>query len=283
MTRIAASSQGEARLRMLRLVRRGDRHDPRDLTVSFRFEGDFEPAFTDGRAEGLRPGETIKTLAHKITREHGARELEELGLALAREVLARQARITRVRVELTEQPWQRVEAGVKPQAQTFVAGSPEQRMAIVTSNGRQSSVVAGIGQLTVMRSAGFAGWPGRPHSPDDTGASDGLQRLLVGVLSARWTYTSGDVTFGVYRQGVRNAVLDTFAWHQSQSVQHMLYAIADVVLATCEEIADVTLSLHERPYRPADLFAAGTENPDELFVVVEEPLGVVEVTVERST
>ena len=38
MTRIAASSQGEARLRMLRLVRRGDRHDPRDLTVSFRFE-----------------------------------------------------------------------------------------------------------------------------------------------------------------------------------------------------------------------------------------------------
>ena len=36
---------------MLRLVRRGDRHDPRDLTVSFRLEGDFEPAFIDGLAE----------------------------------------------------------------------------------------------------------------------------------------------------------------------------------------------------------------------------------------
>ena len=33
--------------------------------------------------------------------------------------------------------------------------------------------------------------------------------------------------------------------------------------------------MHERPYRPADLFAAGTENRDELFVVVEEPVGVV--------
>ena len=66
------------------------------------------------------------------------------------------------------------------------------------------------------------------------------------TLSARWTYTSGDVTFGLYRQGVRTAILETFAWHASQSVQHALYAIADVVLATYDEIADVTLSFHER-------------------------------------
>jgi urate oxidase len=267
---------------MLRLVRRGDRHDPRDLTVSFRFEGDFEPAFLEGRADGLLPGETIKTLVHDTTRRHGARELEELGLALVAEVLERQQRITRVRVELTEQPWHRLEAGGKAQGQAFVAGSTEQRLAIITSNGPQTSVVAGIDHLTIMRSAGFAPQRGPETASDDTGLSDGLQPLLVGDLSVRWTYTSGDVTFGVYRQGVRNAVLDTFAWHQSQSVQHVLYAVADVVLATCEEIADVTLSFSERPYRPADLFAAGSENPDELFVVVNEPLGVVEVTVERS-
>ena len=144
-------------------------------------------------------------------------------------------------------------------------------------------MVGGIAQLTVMRSAGFASTIRRPSElPDESGASDGLQPLLVGALAVRWTYTSGDITFGVYRQGVRNAVLETFAWHRSQSVQHLLYALADVVLATCAEIADVTLSFHERPYRPADLFTVGSENPDELFVVVDEPLGVVDVTVERS-
>jgi hypothetical protein len=58
---------------MLRLVRRGDRHDPRDLTVSFRLEGDFEPAFIDGRTENLLPGEALKRLVHGITREHGGR------------------------------------------------------------------------------------------------------------------------------------------------------------------------------------------------------------------
>lgn len=284
MTRIAASSQGEARLRMLRLVRHGDRHDPHDLSASFRIEGHLEPAFTDGRLDGVLPPEALKTLVHRVTRESTSGELEALGLALAQDVLARQPHVTRLRLELSEQPWQRLPAGGKPQAQAFTAGSAERRLCTVVTNGREVSVSAGLSHLTMMRSGGFA--PPRRSGvdlPDDSGGSDRLQPLLVGDLSARWTYTNGDVTFAVYRHAVRNAILDTFAWHQSQSVQHLLYAIGDVVLATCEEIADVTLAFHERPYRPADLFAAGAENPNELFVVVDEPLGVVEVTVERST
>lgn len=265
---------------MLRIVRRGDRHDPRDLTVSFRFEGEFAAAFVQGQTEGLLPGETIRNIVHAAARRHGADEIETLGLALATRVLAAQTRISKVRVEIAEQRWQRLEAGGKTQAQTFAAGSAEARTAIITSNGRQVSVASGIDQLTLMRSAGFA--PPR-HVDTDDGLSDGLQPLLVGILSVRWTYASGEITFGAYRQAVRNAVVETFAGHQSQSVQHVLYAIADVVLSTCEEIAGITLSFHERPYRPADLFAAGTENPDELFVVVDEPVGVVEVTVERTT
>jgi urate oxidase len=104
----------------------------------------------------------------------------------------------------------------------------------------------------------------------------------VGTLAAKWTYTSGDVTFGPYRQGVRAAIVETFGCHGRRSVQHTLYSIADVVLASYQEIAEITLALQERPYRPADLFNAGMENPDDLFVMVDEPLGLVEVTVERD-
>ena len=266
---------------MLRLVRRGDRHDPRDLTISCRFEGAFEPAFVEDRAAGLLPGETIKSLVHTIVRAHGAEELEDLGLTLAAEVFTRQPRMTRVRFELTEHPWHRLEAGGKAQAQAFLATTPEQRLAVVTSNGTRAAVVAGIGELTLMRSAGLMPPRPRPDAEDESGVSDRFQPILVGSLSVRWTYTSGDITFGVYRQAIRNAVLDTVAWNRSGSVQHLLYTIGDVVLATCDEIADVTLRFCERPFRPADLFAAGGENPDELFVVVDEPIGVVEVTVER--
>jgi urate oxidase len=278
--RIAASSHGETRLRMLRIVHKGDRHDPRDLSVSCRFEGDFSEAFLEGVPGALLPGEALKNLVHTTAREQGHGEIEKFGLALCARVLADHPRVTRARVEIVEQPWNRLEAGGKAQGQAFVAGTPEQRTATVTSNGQQVAVVAGLENLTIMRSSGFG--PPRKGLDDGSGKQDGLQRLLVGTLGAKWTYTSGDVTFGPYRQGIRAAIVETFGCHGRRSVQHTLYSIADVVLASYQEIAEVTLSLQERPYRPADLFSAGIENPDDLFVLVDEPLGVVEVTIERD-
>jgi urate oxidase len=266
---------------MLRIVRRGDRHDPRDLTVSCRFEGDFSAAFVDGRADGLLPGEALKNLVHAVAREQAVGEIETFGIALCDRILGRHPHLTRARVEISEQPWNRVEVGGKPQGQAFLAGPPELRTAAITSNGRQVAVVAGVEQLTMMRTAGFG--PPRRAEDDPSGLDDGVQRLLVGTLSARWAYSSPDVTFGPYRQGIRAAILETFGCHGRHSVQHTLYSIADVVLASYQEISEISLSLQERPYRPADLFSAGLENPDDVFVAVQEPLGVVEVTVERDS
>jgi len=284
MLRIGASSHGESRLRMLRVVRRGDRHDARDLTVACRFEGDFSAAFVDGRSPGLLPGEALKSLVHATARQHAGAEIERFGLALCDRLLSGYPRITRTRVEIVEQPWTRLEVGGKAQGQAFLSGSPERRTATITSNGQQAAVVSGIEQLTIMRTSGFA--PGLPGAAEDpSGADDGLQRLLVATLSARWTYRSSDVTFDPYRQGVRAAIVETFGCQASRSVHHTLYGIADVVLASYQEISDITLSLHERPYRPADMFSAGVDTPDglnDLFLAIEEPVGVVEITVERA-
>lgn len=284
MLRIGASSHGESHLRMLRVVRRGDRHDARDLTVACRFEGDFADAFTGIGAAGLLPGEALKSLVHTTARQHAGAEIERFGLALCERLLSDHPRLTRARIEVVERPWNRLEVGGKPQGQVFLTGTPERRTATVTSNGQQVAVVAGIEQLTIMRTSGLA--PPRPRPTDEadpSGADDGLQRLLVATLSARWSYTSGDVTFDPYRQGVRAAIVETFGCQASRSVHQTLYSIADVVLSSYQEISDISLSLQERPYRPVDLFASGVENPDDLFVAIEEPLGLVEVTVERDS
>ena len=265
---------------MLRNVRRGDRHDPRDLSVSCRFEGDFATAFVDGRAEGLLPGETMKNLVHAIARQHGAAEIEAFGLAVCERLLSGYPRVSKVRVDIVESPWLRLEAGGKAQGQAFVIGTPEHRTAAVTSNGTHVAVVSGLADLTLMRTSGFA--PPRVGDRDRVDADDGLQRLLVATMSARWTYTTPDVTFKPYRQGVRTAIVETFGCHGSRSIQHTLYSIADVVLASYVEISDITLTLQERPYRPADLFGLDMENPDDLYIAIEEPLGVVELTVTRD-
>ena len=248
--------------------------------MSVRFEGGLTEAFLEGRQHGVVPGETLKGMVYRVARDSSGAEIERFALALCRCVLEQHSQITRVRVEITEQPWQRMDVGGKAQGQAFMLGTPEQRTTTVTSNGEQTSVVSGIDQLILMRSSGFL--PRTSGGRADDGTEDAVPSLLVGSLSARWSYSTADVTFGPYRQGLRAAITDTFAMHASRSVQYTLYAIADVVLATYDEILDVSLSMHERPYRPANPFREEDDRLDDLFVAVEEPLGVVEVTVVRD-
>jgi urate oxidase len=280
MPRITSSNHGESRLRLLRVVRRGDRHDPKDLTVSCRLET-AAAASLEEPAGAIVPGEAVKNLVHATAREAAHGEIEPFALAVCQRLLDTFRQVTRVRLEVTEQVWSRLEIGGKAQGQAFEAGGAERRTTAVTSNGRQIAVVSGIEDLLLLRTAGLRA--ASPRQQDDpTGLQDGVQRLLAGALGARWTYSSPDVTFGPYRQGVRHVIVETFAAHARHSVRHTLAAIADVALASFPEILDITLSMHERPYRPADLFSAGVENPDDVFLVLDEPLGMVEITVERS-
>lgn len=278
MPHIHSSSYGESRLRILRILRRGDRHDPKDLTIALRFEGDFAEAFRHGAAAGLPPGETVKNLVHRVASEQDHAEIELLGLAICERVLTQHPNIGLARVELTENGWARLEPGGKVQGQAFTPGGVERRTASITSNGSRVSVSSGIENLVLLRTAGLMA--PRPGATDaDDGTADGLQRLLIATLAARWSYSSGDIAFLPYRQGVRGAIIETFAWHASRSVQHTLYAMAEVILATYQEISVVTLTLQERPYRPVDLLDM---ERDDLFVARDEPVGMVEVTVERS-
>ena len=59
-------------------------------------------------------------------------------------------------------------------------------------------------------------------------------------------------------------------------------AIADVVLESYHDISEVTLTLHERPYRPVDLLELSLDG-DALFVAHDEPVGTVEITVARDS
>lgn len=227
MPRIGSSSHGKSHIRMLRVVRRGERHDPRELTVSFRLEGDFAPAFRQGQG-GVIPGEALRNVVHQTARAGGAAEIEELGLALCDRLLRDHPAISRARIDIGERAWVRLVAGGRPQDQAFMGGAPELKTAAITSNGAKVAVVSGLARLSLMRTSGFA----PPHRGPDDGSADGLQRLFVAELTARWSYTTPDVTFRSFREGVRAAIVDTFSWHRGRSVHHTLYAIADVVLAT---------------------------------------------------
>jgi urate oxidase len=267
MPHIETSRYGESRLRMLRVLRHGDRDDPRDVTVGLRF---------DGRADAVVPGEAVKNLVHRVARGQDHPAVEDLALAICARVLADYPSITSVRADLSEQAWVRIDAGGKPHGRAFVPSGADLRTARVTRDRETVTVTSGIDQLMLLRTDGFA-----PPAAHRGGAADGLQRLLIATLSGVWTFASDDVPYALCRAGITHAIVETFAWHASRSAHEALRAIADVALATCPDIETIDLSLNERPYRPADLLELALEG-DSLFLARDEPVGTVELRVTRE-
>lgn len=270
MAHVQSSSYGESRLRMLRVLRHGDRHDPKDLTVALRLDGD---------AAARIPGEAIKNLVHRIARDEDHPAIETLALAMCARIVGEYPAVRLARVDILEQPWARLEAGGKPQGQAFTPAGVERRTVTVTGNGTRTSVTAGLDNLMLLRTSGFA--PSERGRASEEPTADGLQRLFIASLCARWSYGSGEIAFVPCRQGVRAAVVDTFAWHGGRTPHETLSAIADVVLASYQEITELTLTLQERPYRPVDLLELSLD-ADALFVAHDEPVSMVEITVARG-
>ena len=83
------------------------------------------------------------------------------------------------------------------------------------------------------------------------------------------------------RDTVRAVLVETFAGHQSASVQHTLYAMGQAVLATVAEVARIHLVMPNKHHLPIDLSRFGLENRNEIFVATEEPHGLIEATLVR--
>lgn len=279
MARLGVNSYGKSRVRLVKLVRHGDRHDVKDLTVAVRLEGDFEEAHVVGDNRKILPTDTMKNTVYALAAGVRLDQIEPFGITLANHFMRANPQVSRARIEIAERIWARLPVGGRPHDHAFIDPGSERRTAVVTSNGERVSVVAGIEGLSILKTTGsaFAGFLKDPF----TTLRETRDRILATSLSARWTYLRPEVTFGPYWLGVRQALLDTFAVHESESVQHTLYVMADAVLSAYEEIAEITLTLPNRHHLPVDLTPFGLENRSEIFVATDEPQGLIEATVSR--
>jgi urate oxidase len=123
----------------------------------------------------------------------------------------------------------------------------------------------------------FAGFP----RDEFTTLPETLDRLFVTSLTATWLYGEHDVDFAALFQSVRTTLLETFAQHDSLSVQHTLYAMGQVVLDTIDAVSSIRLEMPNRHHLPIDLTKFGMPNRNEVFVATEEPHGLIKATLSR--
>jgi urate oxidase len=277
---LAESAYGKSQIRLVQVLRGGDRHTLSDLTVAIRFEGDFDASYSAGDNSDVLPTDTMKNTVYALASRERVGEPEAFGIRLGRHFLERNSRLERVRVDLTHHTWRRVTIGGREHGQSFVRQGPDVRTATVRAQRDRILVGAGIADLLIMKTAhsAFAGFP-RDEFTTLPATDD---RLLATSVTATWHYIEPECDFGPDWQLVRQTLLEVFAEHDSQSVQHTLHAMGEAVLERIADVAAIRLVMPNKHHLPVDLAPFGLPNRNEIFVPTEEPYGLIEATLTRG-
>ncbi|HEX9759754.1 MAG TPA: urate oxidase [Candidatus Acidoferrales bacterium] len=277
---LADNSYGAARVRVARVHRHTERHDFQEMDVVIRFEGDFESAFTSGSNKKILPADTIKNTVYAMAREVDEEQIEEFALRMIEHFLAENPQLTVVGVDMAEILWSRVPAGGRPHSHAFHRNGSERRVAMLRGTRDEVVVRSGIENLVLLKTTGsaFEGFLVDPY----TTLAESRDQLFSTALNATWLYSRPEIAYRACWQGVRQIIFDMFADHQSQSVQHTLYAMGEAILRSYDDVAEVHIQLPTRHYQQMDLRAFGFDTNDRVYLPSAEPHGIIEARVRKQ-
>ena len=268
---LAWNRYGKARVRLVKVAKRRPSHDLIDLTIDVQLEGGFGPVY-DGDNALCVATDTMKNTVYAFARRFAIDHVESFLSRLADHFVEKTA-VTAARLTAAEQPWTRLSD------HAFVQPGCEHWTCVVTRDQERTTTVSGLSDLIVLKTtdSAFSGFPRDAY----TTLPETEDRIFATSVTASWTYRAGFADFDV-RRSIRAALVDTFAAHQSRSVQHTLKAMAEAALQACPDVSEITLTLPNRHHLLVDLKPFGLDNPNEVFVATEQPYGLIEATFSRS-
>ena len=278
---VAENKYGKSRVRFVRVKRKDGWHDLREWTVEVLLQGDFDSCFVEGDNSKILPTDTMKNMVYSLARKSEAESIEEFAKELIEFILSRNPQVSAAEVAITEKSWDHLQSGGKTQPTTFVQTTGEiQITKVVRTRAGEISVCAGFENLVIMKTSGsaFEGY----IQDSLTTLPPAKERLFGTAVRADWKYTRSDEAFGTLRKRIREIMLHTFAQHNSKSVQHTLYAMGKAVLEEVTEVEDVELAMPNRHCLLIDLSRFGQDNPNEIFVPVDEPHGNIQARLCRQ-
>jgi len=281
MITLAENRYGKSRVRLVQVKRHPDRHDFREWTLEILLEGDFESCFVDGDNTKILPTDTMKNTVYSLARSSAAICMEEFGKELIAFLLARNPQVSSGRVTLSEKTWEHLLVDGKPHPAAFLQSSTEcQTAKVALTRGGSFKVRSGFNDLVILKTAGseFTGFA----RDSLTTLPEATDRLFGTAARASWHYSRPDVSFETLRSQIRAILLATFAGHTSKSVQHTLYAMAQAALLKIPEIDDIELTMPNIHCLLVDLSRFGQDNPNEIFVPIDEPHGYIEARLRRQ-
>ena len=281
MITLAENSYGKSRVRVIKVNRRTDFHHIFDWTIDILLQGDFASCFVDGDNSKILPTDTMKNTVYSLARGSSAECMEEFGKELVAFFLERNPQLSAARVSISEKTWDHLSTRGSSHPTTFVQSSNEcQTAEVIAKRNGETLLRSGLENLLILKTAGseFVGY----IKDSLTTLPESTDRLFGTAVRARWNYLSPTAAFAALRCKVREILLDVFSAHHSKSVQHTLYAMGERALADVPEIADIELSMPNKHCLLVDLSPFGQDNPNEIFVPIDEPHGYIEARIRRQ-
>ncbi|MFN2453377.1 MAG: factor-independent urate hydroxylase [Pyrinomonadaceae bacterium] len=278
--RLVHNNYGKSRVRLMKVARRGELHELQEVIVKIAFEGEFTAVHTVGDNSSVLPTDTMKNTVYALA--HQTQEIEEIesfALRLADYFLTHNPPVTRVIIEIAEHAWTRIAFNGDAHPHSFTKSGDEKRTTMISATRDLATIESGVEDLIVLKTAhsGFVGFVIDRYTtlPETT------DRILATSIKANWRYARPDAATGEAWRGVRQTILETFADHDSLSVQHTLYAMGEAVLEKFADVAEISFSLPNIHCLPVDVSRFGLENDNRIFMPTDEPHGLIEARLTR--
>jgi urate oxidase len=282
---LAENRYGKSRVRLMKVTRHPEGNDLLEWTVQVLLQGDFDAAHYDGDNSKILPTDTMKNTVYSVARSSTATSMEAYAMQLIDFLLGRNPQVASAEVKIESALWKRIKIDGGLHRDSFIKGSGElQTTRVERGRDRRFQIESGLDNLVILKSAksGFEGY----IQDSLTTLKETSDRLFGTALTAAWRYedhsVSAELNFNGIRDELRDAMLKTFAEHDSRSVQQTLYAMAESALEGVPAVRDIQLTMPNKHCLLVDLSRFGQDNPNEIFVPTDEPSGYIEARVRRA-
>jgi urate oxidase len=270
---------GKDHVRVMRIDRKPDRHEVRELTVRAMLTGDFDRAFTHADNETSVATDTVKNIVNVVARENITLGNELFCAAVARKLLDSYPEVESATVTAHETKWVRLKIDGKPHAHSFLLDSNGKPFAKVVATRSGMTTESGLSAFTFMKST-ESGWEHYIHDRFTT-IPETHDRMAATAMDASWRWKSVPVDYEAANATILGEMLKVFATTYSASVQDSLYRMGTAALAAVPEMSDISMACPNKHYLLINLSPFGLENNNQVFVATDEPHGQIECTVGR--
>ncbi|CAF1001398.1 unnamed protein product [Rotaria sp. Silwood1] len=220
-----------------------------------------------------------------LAQRTSTKSIEDFGKHLVNYLLEHHSQISTVNVDIESKAWSHIVTSNKVRHPTsFIQTSNEVQLTTVKRSRHGSfSIVSGLKDLKIMKTANssFVNF----YRGSLTTLTESTDRLFGTSVQALWTYEDGSavIDFDQTRQQIRSLMIDVFAEHESESVQHTLYDMGKLILNNVKSISKIHFTMPNLHCLPVDLTRFGEENINEIFMPIDEPHGYVQCALTRSS